>query len=194
MPISKLKPMRDYSEHDVNNFFTLADPTGAKGTLVTILGSGFVNNASQGIAYNLFPNVPNVYSPRFEVKAKVRQSVSGEKPFGMTLYDTLEVNQFNYPLLYDPVRKAEAQAVVSGEAVPIVRKGLFLVQVVSGSGIATPQPGTAAVVYGTGQFGVGGLYVQVSSGVSGHNPAAFGEYIGAADADGYAPVYINCYR
>lgn len=184
--IGKLKPFRDYSEHDVNNLFALNSATGAKGSPVVIDGSGFINNKSFGTAYNL-TDQPNVYVPRYEVKSKVRLAASGEKPFGIMLYDVKEVNQFGYPLMFDSTRKAEAQAVVSGEAVSVVRKGMFVVGPFASGEV--PAPGKVAVVKGTGDWGV------ADPTASGYNSnGTFGEFIGAKDADGYAPVYINCYR
>lgn len=179
------KPLRDYSEHDVNNFFKLNTATGAKATPVVINGSGWNHNQKLVAAVNLAAGNDNINSPRWAVQAEVRAAVSGEKPFGLTLYDTREYNQWNYPLIYDKQRRIEAQAVVSGQAVPIVRKGMFTVGPFQTGEV--PAPGKYAVVRGTGEIGVG-------SATSGVAPAgAFGEFIGTKDNDGYAVVYINCY-
>ena len=124
-----LKPYRDIDEHDVVvGLFSINTATGSKATPVTIVGSGTNTNAAIGVASNLAPaRLVNVYSPRWAVAARVRQSVSGEKPFGVTLYDTLEVNQWSYPLIYDKMRREELQATVSGQSVNILRKGTITV-------------------------------------------------------------------
>jgi len=184
---SNFKPLRDYSEHDVLNFFKLVDQTGAKATPVVIANSGVkTENMLPTVYSNLAAgfNNGNIYSPRWEVYPAVRKAVTGEKPLGLTLYDVKEVNQWGYPLLYDKQRKAEAQALVSGEVVPIVTKGLFHLLVPSGE---TPAPGKFVMVKGTGDIGVG----QATSGVA--PAAAFGQWLGPKDADGYAFAQINCY-
>lgn len=184
------KPFRDYSEHDVVNLFKLSNQTGSKATPVVISNSGWKTETSTpkvfaNIAATYGVDSPNIYSPRWEIYPAVRPAVTGEKPLGLTLYDTKEVNQFNYPLLFDKQRREEAQAVLSGQAVPIVRKGLFLLgPFASGE---TPAPTKFVAVKGTGDIGV----VPNNTGVNA--AIVFGECFGYKDADGYALVSINCY-
>lgn len=184
-----LKPFRDYSEHDVVNLFALNVETGAKGSVVKIVGNGFVNNNSYGIAKDINGGVLGAndsYSPRYEVKAKVGFAGAAEtsKPLGITLYDVKEVNQWNYPLIYDKARRDEAQAVVSGMAVPIVRKGIFLVK---------PDAGVAGIGSGLAPAANGGTtVVDLSKAVQ--CSGAFGEFLGVADADGYALASLNFYK
>lgn len=181
-----LKPLRDYSEHDVLPFFALNTATGSKGTPVVISNDGAnTNNCTPTIHSNLAAGINNgnTYSPRWEVYPRVRAAVSGEKPIGITLYDTLEVNQWNYPLLYDKQRREEKQAVLSGQAVPILTRGLLSVGPwPSGE---TPHPsGKFLVVKGTGDFGI-------ATGVSA--PAtAFGKFLGTKDTNGYAMIKFDC--
>ncbi len=182
------KPFRDYSEHDVVNLFKLNDATGSKATPVVISNSGWNNNNSTPrVALDLAASLgnPNLYSPRWEIYPAVRKAVSGEKPLGLTLYDTKEVNYLNYPLIYDKVRREEAQAVVSGQAVPVVRKGLFLLgPFPSGE---TPAPGKFVAVKGTGDLGV------VANNTGSNATIVFGEFLGTKDTEGYALTAINCY-
>lgn len=178
----KLKPLRDYSEHDVIPFFALDTATGAKGTLVKVAGSGFINNAAHGIAYNLNSSTKNVYTPRWEVKAKVTRTSSGEYPLGFILYDVKETSSFGTPYMHDPQRKLEAQCVVSGEGNPIVRKGLFMVGDLPTGGLH-PLPGRVVVQSTTepGQWAV------AAAGTAG----AFGVFLGAYDSDNYALVSVD---
>ncbi len=112
--MSNFKPFRDYSEHDVLNLFKLVDATGAKATPVVISNSGA---SSTNLTPRVFSNLAagfdngNIYSPRWEVYPAVRKAVTGEKPLGLTLYDTKEYNQWSYPLIYDKQRREEAPAV-----------------------------------------------------------------------------------
>ncbi len=186
------KPFRDYSEHDVLNLFKFSSAvgTGSRATPVVISNSGWNTSlAVPRIALNLAANQNNgnAYSPRWDIYPAVRPAVSGEKPIGLTLYDTKEVNQFNYPLIYDKQRREEAQAVVSGQAVPVVRKGLFLIgPFFSGD---TPAPGKFLAVRNTGDFGVS----NTPTGASGNPLPVFGEFLGTKDNDGYVLTHINCY-
>jgi len=189
-----LKPLNNLDEHDTYNFFALKDATGAKGTPVVIDGSGWNNSYSTPIVSNTTlqgnpntaPNSNLFYSPRWEIRSRVRPAVSGEVPFGIQLYDVKELNQWGYSLVYDKQRRLEAQALISGEAVPITKKGLLLVGPFPTGG-TQPGPGKFAVVKGVGDWGV----LAATSGVK--PSGAFGEFIGSPDNDGYAPVIINCY-
>lgn len=186
-----LKPARQYSEFDVLPYFALNTATGSKGTPVVISNSGVnTNNSTPTVHSNLAAglNKGNTYSPRWEIYPRVRAAVSGEKPIGITLYDTLENNQFNYPLLYDKQRREELQAVLSGQAVPILCKGVVTVGPFAAG--ETPHPsGKFLAVKGTGDLGV----TTLTSGTSGVAPAnAFGRFLGSKDSDGYAMVQFDC--
>jgi hypothetical protein len=191
------KPYRDVSEHDViNGVFQYNLATGSQATPVVIVGLGWSGDGNQ-IAGNSPFNYPNITSPRWELKCSVRAAVSGEKPFGVMLFDVKELNQFGYPFIWDTERKEENSCVVSGEAVPIARKGLFVVGPF-GTGVSDlPSAGKFAVVKTTGDWGAvssktGALY-SVSGLAIPYELPVFGTYIGPKDADGYAAVYVNCY-
>ncbi len=193
-----LKPFRDYSEHQVvNGMFTLGQ-TGSKGMPVTFnatggwVNSGPVNGLTQNALPNNFAGV-NAYSPRWSLTSVMRPCVVGEKPFGITLYDVLEVNQFNLSLLYDPVRKAELQAVVTGEAVPLLREGLLLVGPFgTGNAGLVAAAGRFAAVTGTGDWCVLANNTGVVNGITGAALPVFGQFLGGRDNDGYAAVWVSC--
>ncbi len=183
------KPFGILDEHDIVNQFALAGETGAKGTPVSI--SVGWNNSQKLTAVNSLPgsvtNNGNVWSPTWAVTARVTPTVSGNKPFGVQLYDVLAENQFGYPMRYDKTRKDEAQAVLSGQSVPIARKGTFLVGPWgTGDGVAA---GKFVQASGTGGWGV----AAARTGVSGVALPIFGEFYGGLDNDGYALVHVNCY-
>ena len=180
MSLAKLKPFRDYSEHDVvNGIFSLDTQTGALGTLVKIAGSGFINGNNE-LFTNINSTIPNVYTPRKSTVAKVTRTTSGDRPFGFLLYDVKEVNFQGVSFAYDPARKAEAQCVISGEAVPVVRKGLFLVAVPTGQ---LPAPGKVLVADNT----TAGEWACASAGTA----KSFGVCLGSPDADGYTLVAVD---
>jgi hypothetical protein len=180
----KIRPLNDYSEHDVINFFALDTATGAAGTLVKVKGSGFLNDANLTISQDM-STIKNAYIPRWEVPHKVTRVSSGELPLGFLRFEVKEVNFEGVSFKHDPTRKAEAQVVCSGEAVPVVRKGLFLVgDWPSGQ---VPLPGKAVVALDNGDWGVR------SASASG-DANVFGQCLGALDSKGDALVVVDFNR
>ena len=189
----KLRPFRDYDEHDVLNLFAY-DTTGlnagsisiTKGSLVKI-ATGWKNYDSGvelgggiefiGGAGTLQPT--NVVSQRYGVTAKVVTSTTGETPVGMMLYDVKDVDENGELLKYNPRKAAEMQAVIPGQAVPIVTRGIFLVQGVLG----TPTAGGTAYAGGTGQ-------ITSSTGTNPTANVAIGKFLGAADTNGETLVKL----
>ena len=176
-----LRPFRDYSEHNVLNLFaydtsalTAGSISVTKGTLVKI-GTGWKNYDSSaqlggglefiGSAGTLDPT--NVTSQRYGVVAKVIETTTGETPLGMTLYDVKDADENGELLKYNPRKAAEMQAVIPGQAVPVVTRGIFLVKDVAG----TPAAG------GTAYAGVSG---QISANSAG-SAVAVGKFLGAKD-------------
>lgn len=196
----KLKPLQVVNEHNVSVFFAHVNSSGDKGQLVSInTPSGYTNNQNFGIAFNMNPtaNNGNVFTPRWEVKSKVRPAAANEKPYGVMLYDVRDLNIFGESLLKDPVRQHEMQAVLSGQGVPILRHGTLLVGPwPTGTG-ATPTPvaGNYAISSGNGEWTFAPAVTGVSTGVLQTQVPlnAFGKFIGGIDADGYAAVDVNFY-
>ena len=182
----KLRPFRDYDEHDVLNLFSY-DTTGltagsisvTKGTLVKI-ATGWKNyNSGEeigggmeyiGSAGTLAP--ANVVSQRYGVTAKVVASTTGETPIGLTLFDVKDADENGELLKYRPRKAAEMQVVIPGQAIPVVTRGIFLMQGVLG----TPTVGGVAYAGATGQ-------ITSSTGSAGILNVAIGKFLGAADTN-----------
>lgn len=188
-----LRGLRDYDEHDVLNLFSydtsvtpslLTVTAGSvnipKGTLVKV-STGWKNYNSSadlgggldfiGSAGTLAPT--NVVSQRYGVTAKVVVNNTGETPIGMTLYDVKDADENGELLKYNPRKTAEMQAVIPGQAVPVVTRGIFLIRDVLG----TPAAGGTAYAGGTGQ-------VTSSTGSAGIANVVIGKFLGAADTNG----------
>jgi hypothetical protein len=189
----QLRPFRDYDEHDVLNLFaydttnlTAGQIQVPKGVLVKI-ATGWKNYDSGAIlgggidfigsAGTLAPN--NVVSQRFGVIAKVVAATTGETPVGMMLYDVRDVDENGELLKYKPRKAAEMQAVIPGQAVPVVTRGVFLVQGVLG----TPAAGGTAYAGLTGQ-------ITASTGTHPISNVAIGKFLGAADTNGETLVKL----
>lgn len=181
-----LKPLRIYDETDIIEFFAHVDGSANKGSLVAITVATGNTNVWQGAnspatphldVYGALANVPTrTYAVRHEVTWKVKNAISGEVPLGFLLYDVREVNTYGEKLIYQPrTTRYENDLVVSGEAVPVITRGVFKVNGFSG----TPGPNSGAVPSPT-QSG----YLLVTSTTTG--AANVGKFLTSADADGYA--------
>ncbi len=149
-----LRPFRDYDEHDVINLFTLDGATlpANKGTVVQVPtgGVGWKNSDSsdtlQGIGMlgGAGADYANTVSQRYGVTAKVQVCGSGQRPLGMTLLDMRETDENGEKLLYNPRKAAEMGVVISGQAVPVLTRGIVLY---SGATLTTADPAPGDWVY-----------------------------------------------
>jgi len=139
-----LRPFRSYDEHDVVNLFALnfntvnLDVDGAKiekGVLVTVADNGWKNTDealdSHGLGGAATTTAPgksfaNTVSLRYGTTARVAPTAAGEVPLGITLWDMAERDENGEKLLYHPRKAAEMQAVISGQTMPVLTKGIVL--------------------------------------------------------------------
>jgi hypothetical protein len=128
-----LKPFRDYDEHDVINLFSFSgDSTHVvKGLAVKVMAPGFNPGITNVSPTELLGNVggnfgSNVVSQRYGVAAKVAVAASGEAVLGLTLMDVRETDENGEKLVFNPRKAAEMGVVVSGQAVPVLTKGLVM--------------------------------------------------------------------
>jgi hypothetical protein len=159
-----LRPFRDYDEKDVINLFTV---TGAalpitKGTLVAVGLSGFNNQAEPFEFLGAFGgfNEPNTVAQRYGTVSKAYVAGTGDIPLGMTLFDMREVDENGLLLKYNPRKAAEMEAIISGQTMPIVTRGLFLYSGITGNpavgaNLYVGPNGTIDDYTDTGVFNVG---------------------------------------
>ena len=173
--MAKLKLFRQYSEHDVINLFS---PSGAdtptdlnNGTCVSATGNGWKNGPAADLDMIGAPGASytNTVSQRYGVPAHVCITQLGDTPLGLTLYDVKETDENGEKLVFNPRKAAELQAVVSGQAVPVVTRGVFLYNGIGGTPAAGGSVWTAAD---------GGL-----SATSGTNAQNAGKFLGVKDTD-----------
>lgn len=122
---TRMAPVRDIDEHDVINFFS-KDVTGVAGELVKVVSNDLANTDGWSTT-NPGADFDGVTNLRYEVKSKIKATEGGETKasvLGLTLFPTLEVDENGIPLKFDLRRQKELQCVLSGEAAPVVTKGL----------------------------------------------------------------------
>ena len=183
--MAKLLPFRDYDEHDVINLFAFdyAGTDVTKGALVKIKSSAGWNAAQELDQSNSMVGftLNNVVSDRYAVSARVSLAGSGDNPLGMLLYDVAETDENGEKLIYNPRKAAEMQTTVSGQAVPILTKGLVLVKDVHG----TPAEGGLAYC-GTGNANDG-----LISATAGGTKKKIGRFLGTTGANGEVLLHLD---
>jgi hypothetical protein len=165
---NRLLPFRQYDENDVINLFAndVADAkpatngNGSAGVFVSIGavdGRGGGNFTTDPVNYidrtELGASVGHTKNQYPEVQLKVTAANAGAKAgevIGVTLKQTIETDENGEKLLYNPVKKDELQAVLSGQACPVATRGIFTLTadaIDNGGGSTTfPTPGQACVM------------------------------------------------
>ncbi len=195
-----LKPFRSYDEHDVVNLFALnfntvnLDADGAKiekGVLVTVADNGWKNTDealdSHGLGGASATTSPgksfaNTVSLRYGTTAKVEPTDSTEVPLGITLWDMAERDENGEKLLYHPRKAAEMQAVISGQTMPILTKGVVLYK-----GQLTDVAVGAGVDIFNSSTGIGELSIDNPNNAE----TKVGKTLGARDDQGYVLLKVE---
>ena len=167
-----LRPFRDYDEKDVLNLYAFSGniPT-TKGTLVKIAGDGFRPDTEPlEMLGNMGDfSVNNWVGQRYGVLPKIAVAGPTDSPLGMMLFDVREYDENNMPLKYNPRKAAEMEAAISGQAVPVVTRGLFMYSGIVVSGGVAVQAGKPCYVGYNG--------VIATSGASG--ATSIGKFLGS---------------
>lgn len=140
-----LRPFRQYSENDVVNLYAYSGDSTlvTKGLVVKIMGDGFApDTTSNGYDVNsrlgdVGASYNNVVSQRYGATPKVGAAASGDRALGLTLMDIRETDENGEKLIFNPRKAAEMGVVVSGQAVPILTKGIVMY-----SGVTVTDPNT----------------------------------------------------
>ena len=135
----RLYPFRQYSDVDVINMFASdtvdATPStngnGSAGVFVKVSAGNLDLDPIQYTAADItntlgktdYPFLGAVQYPA--VPLQFTAATAGVPVLGMTLNQTLATDENGERLLYNPVKRAELQAVLTGQAVPVATRGIF---------------------------------------------------------------------
>ena len=135
----RLYPFRQYSDNDVINMFASdtvdATPStngnGSAGVFVKVSAGNLDLDPIQYTATDItntlgktdYPFLGAVQYPA--VPLQFTAATAGVPVLGMTLNQTLATDENGERLLYNPVKRAELQAVLTGQAVPVATRGIF---------------------------------------------------------------------
>ena len=183
----KLRPYRQYSEHDViNGLFSYAGTVPLEAGAIVKISSNFKNSDNTISDFTELSPIDNTISSLFSCVGSVTKTVNFDdtpKPIGITLKKIAEVDENGYPLIYEPRKAAERDVILPHQAVPILTKGIVLINDIdvadhTGAGGGNPSPGDAAYVGDDGRFATDGLVV-------------VGQFLSSLDADGYCLVRFD---
>lgn len=132
----RLYPFRQYSEQDVINLF--ANDTADTGPFTNGNGSAgvFVKVSAGNLDLDPITYAANSYLGKTDypflgaaqypsVPLTFTAATAGEPVLGITLNQTLQEDENGEKLLYNPVKRQELQAVLSGQACPVASRGVF---------------------------------------------------------------------
>lgn len=177
--MANLKPFRDYDEHDVINVFAVNAESLNKGSVVVANGDGV--NLKNNLGLGNLSSYGNTLSAQFNVPWTVSAAPSGATKgqiVGLLLKDVRRVDENGEILMYNPRKAAEMDVIVSGQACPILTKGLVLVNGIVG----TPGVGSGAAVSDAG----GGNLKVVP-----YANATVGKFLGPKNDEGYALLKVE---
>jgi hypothetical protein len=191
MANERLRPFRDYDEHDVLNLFAFGDDAVSLGTTDVVYAGSVVkiktgwknDDETQDMIGNVGAGYDNTVSQRWGVTAEVEYCNGGaETPLGITLFDVREYDENQEALKFNPRKQDELQAVLTGQAVPVATKGTFLFAtgawVADGAAVAA-----GASIYASGNGQVTPTLASVNTKV--------GKALGGPDSDGAVLVKLE---
>jgi hypothetical protein len=121
-----LKPFRDFSQHDVINLFAY-DGVATAGTLVKI-NTNWKDVYGESLSLSNLSSIGNTMSSSFVPVGKVSKTTAYTDPaIGILLKNVIETDENGTPLIWEPQLLAERDAVLPQQAVPILTKGIILV-------------------------------------------------------------------
>jgi hypothetical protein len=181
----RLLPFRQYDENDVVNIFALETGISVGSTTGTSQGdNGVFVKVSDGnfnqdtITYGTnsylgktdYPFVGGDMYPTNPLT--ITGAENGDLPLGVTLLQTAETDENGEKLLYNVQKKEELQAVLPGQSVPVLTKGIITLAATAFEG----SLGAGGNVLGSG-VAIGATAGKIS-GVVATDSASFGTIIG----------------
>jgi hypothetical protein len=132
--MAKLRPFRQLHENDVINLFAydgVVDLTNyvERGQMVRLVANKGLDLADDLSTTSINNSYNHTISDRWSVDARVTLTNSGDSiaPLGMLLYDVKEYDENGEKLIWHPLKAHEMEVALSGQAVPVLTRGLVLV-------------------------------------------------------------------
>lgn len=133
--MKRILPLENIDPRSVINMFAMNvandkitdSGDGDAGVVVTVLSGNFGDNP---VEYKIdsflgFAGGPNMgYNGFPEVQLKIKKAASTDAPLGITMYETANKDENDEKYIRYPDKRASANVVTSGQAVPVFTKGL----------------------------------------------------------------------
>jgi hypothetical protein len=157
----RLYPFRQYSDHDVINMFAnqivddnpSTNGNGSAGVLVKVLSGNLKKDVIEFAASSSYlgkTDYPFLGADKYpQVPLRCTAATTGAPVLGVTLNQTIKNDENGEKLIYNPIKRDELQAVLSGQAVPVAVRGLFTFSADAYTESATFIPGNVACVSAT---------------------------------------------
>lgn len=179
-----LKPLQNVDSYNYLNMNTpLSGASVPKGTFVRFVGSG-INLQDNAAFSNITPVGNGAYGSFMPFLGAptgglLAPAVSGEEllSVGVTQYDQLTYDEYQTYLLYNGVRAAQLNCIITGQAMPVIQAGFVYISGING----TPAAGSGA------QLDVAGGTRVVGPAVT----PVVGKFLGPKDANGFALLSIK---
>ena len=174
-------PFRSYAEEEVVNIFAL-NVTGEAGLFVKPVTFD-LDNADGYSSVGVGAAYANTYSNRYESKAKLGLAASGDTKYtvlGVALKDTREVDENGESLLFRPELATKLNCVISGQNVPVLKRGLLILR--SGAYLGTPAIGSVGVISHSGQGRIQALAPSAVTGAGYTADQIVGKFVSANSA------------
>ena len=134
----RILPFRQYSDHDVVNMYSVIDSdvldsttgsgAGDAGVFVKVSDGNFDNDPITYQTNNYLGDTSYPFLGTTEMYPQVNLKITGAKDedhaLGLTLYQTAKNDENGEKLLYNPQKQEELQAMLPGQAVPVLTKGI----------------------------------------------------------------------
>ena len=183
-----LKPFRDYSEHDVVNLFSYSGTLPVEPGCLVKVNNNYKSPEGDISDFSNLSSIDGVVSSIFGAfgKVSITQNYNDvPAPIGILLKGVRDVDENGNPLVFEPRKAAERNVVVSHQAVPILTKGIVLINDIDVSDIdgdtlagGNPQEGDASYAGNNGRNSTEGVL-------------RIGTFLSSLDADGYCLVKLN---
>lgn len=130
--VPRMLPYRDYDEHEViNGLFSTVEGELSAGTLMSIASSDITKATVEPVANpNDLGSADHVYTTSWALPNKIQTATSGAAKrdiLGMALYSVQETDNLGRKLIYDPVKRDELNVLLSGEAMPVLKRGIVII-------------------------------------------------------------------
>jgi hypothetical protein len=157
----RLYPFRQYSDHDVINMFAnqivddspSTDGAGSAGVLVKVLSGNLKKDVVEFASSSSYlgkTDYPFLGADKYpQVPLRCIAATTGAPVLGVTLNQTIKNDENGEKLIYNPIKRDELQAVLSGQAVPVATRGLFTFDQTAYTEGTSFIPGNVAVVSST---------------------------------------------